>query len=85
MNTQKNILLAFVLNFAFSIFELIGGLFTGSVAILSTTLVTHSASACPSFLRKRAGKHLMTFIPMVMQDFPFLEVLSQTLYFCLAL
>ena len=38
MNTQKNILLAFVLNFAFSIFELIGGLFTGSVAILSDAL-----------------------------------------------
>ena len=35
MKTEKNILLAFILNFAFSIFEFFGGIFTGSVAILS--------------------------------------------------
>ena len=35
MNKQKNILLAFVLNLLFSVFELVGGVFTGSVAILS--------------------------------------------------
>ena len=35
MKTEKNILAAFVLNLAFSVFELIGGIFTGSVAILS--------------------------------------------------
>ncbi len=35
MKTEKNILIAFLLNFAFSIFECIGGLLTGSVAILS--------------------------------------------------
>ncbi len=35
MKTQKNILIAFLLNFAFSIFEFIGGIFTGSVAIIS--------------------------------------------------
>ena len=35
MKTEKNILIAFLLNLSFSIFEVIGGLFTGSVAILS--------------------------------------------------
>ena len=35
MKTEKNILLAFILNFAFSIFEFFEGIFTGSVAILS--------------------------------------------------
>lgn len=38
MRTDKNILIAFVLNILFSIFEFIGGLFTGSVAILSDSL-----------------------------------------------
>ena len=38
MKTEKNILIAFILNFAFSIFELFGGIFTGSVAILSDAL-----------------------------------------------
>jgi len=33
--TEKNILVAFILNIAFSIFELVGGFFTNSVAILS--------------------------------------------------
>ena len=35
MKTEKNILVAFILNLAFSVFEFIGGLVTGSVAILS--------------------------------------------------
>jgi cobalt-zinc-cadmium efflux system protein len=35
METEKNILIAFILNFAFSIFEFIGGIVTGSVAIVS--------------------------------------------------
>lgn len=38
MKTQKNILIAFLLNLSFSIFEFIGGLFTGSVAILSDSI-----------------------------------------------
>lgn len=38
MKTEKNILVAFLLNFAFSIFELLGGFVTGSVAILSDAL-----------------------------------------------
>lgn len=35
MKSQRNILIAFILNLAFSVFEFIGGIFTGSVAILS--------------------------------------------------
>ena len=38
MKTDKNILIAFILNITFSLFELIGGLFTGSIAILSDSL-----------------------------------------------
>ena len=37
-STEKNILAAFLLNFAFSVFELFGGIFTGSVAILSDSV-----------------------------------------------
>ena len=35
MKTERNILIAFILNLAFSIFEFIGGAITGSVAIVS--------------------------------------------------
>ena len=35
MQTQRNILVAFLLNLGFSVFEFFGGAFTGSVAILS--------------------------------------------------
>lgn len=35
MNTEKNILIAFILNLAFSVFEFVGSFFTGSVAIVS--------------------------------------------------
>jgi cobalt-zinc-cadmium efflux system protein len=38
MKTQRNILIAFLLNLGFSIFELIGGIFTHSVAIISDAL-----------------------------------------------
>lgn len=35
MKTQRNILIAFILNLSFSVFEFIGGTFCGSVAIVS--------------------------------------------------
>lgn len=38
MKTEKNILFAFMLNLAFSIFEFFGGIFTNSVAILSDAI-----------------------------------------------
>ena len=38
MKTDKNILIAFLLNLSFAIFELFGGIFTNSVAILSDSV-----------------------------------------------
>lgn len=38
MKTEKKILIAFLLNLSFSVFEMMGGLLTGSVAILSDSL-----------------------------------------------
>ena len=38
MKTEKNIFWAFILNLAFSVFELAGGIFTGSVAIISDSI-----------------------------------------------
>ena len=38
MKTERNILIAFLLNLSFSVFEFIGGFFTGSVAIVSDAL-----------------------------------------------
>lgn len=38
MKTEKNILIAFLLNVFFSLFEFVGGLITGSIAILSDSL-----------------------------------------------
>lgn len=35
MKTEKNILTAFILNISFSIFELLGGIFTNSISIMS--------------------------------------------------
>lgn len=35
MKTERNILVAFILNISFSIFELIGGIFTNSISIMS--------------------------------------------------
>lgn len=38
MKTERNIFIAFILNLGFSIFEFIGGIFTGSIAILSDSI-----------------------------------------------
>ena len=38
MKTERNILIAFILNLSFSVFEFFGGLFVNSVAILSDSL-----------------------------------------------
>ena len=38
MKTEKNILVAFILNISFAIFEFFGGIFTNSVAILSDSV-----------------------------------------------
>ena len=60
MKTEKNILIAFILNLSFSIFEFFGGLFTNSVAILSDSI--HDLGDALSigisyFLEKKSKKH----------------------------
>ena len=59
MKTEKNILIAFILNMSFSIFEIIGGFFTGSVAIVSDAV--HDLGDATSigisyFLEKKSKK-----------------------------
>ena len=57
--TSSRILTAFLLNLFFSVFELIGGIFTGSVAILSDALHDLGDAAgigCSFFLEKKSRK-----------------------------
>ena len=58
MKTEKNIFVAFLLNLAFSIFEFIGGIFTGSVAILSDAVhdIGDAASIGVSFFLEKKSK-----------------------------
>lgn len=59
MKTEKNIFVAFILNLAFSIFEFVGGIFTGSVAIVSDAIhdIGDAASIGISyFLEKKSKK-----------------------------
>lgn len=59
MKTQKNILIAFILNLGFSVFEFFGGVVTGSVAILSDAVhdLGDAASIGISyFLEKKSRK-----------------------------
>ena len=46
MKTEKKILIAFILNLSFSIFEIIGGMLTGSVAIISDALHDFGDAVC---------------------------------------
>lgn len=59
MKTEKNILIAFLLNIAFSIFELIGGIFTNSIAIISDAIHDFGDSisiGISYFLEKKSKK-----------------------------
>ena len=58
MKTEKNILIAFVLNLAFSIFEFFGGIFTGSVAIISDAVhdIGDAMSIGVSYILERISK-----------------------------
>ena len=60
MKTEKNILIAFILNIAFSIFEFIGGLLTNSISILSDSV--HDLGDAFSigvsyFMERKSRKH----------------------------
>ena len=60
MKTERNILIAFLLNISFSIFEFVGGLITNSIAILSDSI--HDLGDAISigisyFMEKKSKKH----------------------------
>ena len=60
MKTEKNILIAFILNIVFSIFEFLGGLFTNSISILSDSI--HDIGDAFSigisyFMERKSKKH----------------------------
>lgn len=58
MKTERNILIAFILNLCFSIFEFLGGIFTGSVAIISDAVhdLGDAASIGISYFLERKSK-----------------------------
>ena len=58
MKTEKNILIAFLLNLSFAVFEFAGGLWTGSVAILSDAVhdLGDAAGIGFSWLLERTSK-----------------------------
>lgn len=58
MKTQKSILIAFILNLSFSVFEFVGGIITGSVAIASDAVhdIGDAVSIGISYLLERKSK-----------------------------
>ncbi len=58
MKTEKNILIAFILNLVFSLFEFLGGILTGSVAILSDSVhdIGDAMSIGLSFMLEKKSK-----------------------------
>ena len=58
MKTEKNIFIAFLLNLSFSIFEIVGGLFTNSIAIVSDAVhdFGDSISIGVSYLLEKKSK-----------------------------
>ena len=58
MKSEKNILIAFLLNLCFSVFEFIGGIFTGSVVIVSDAVhdIGDAISIGFSFFLERKSK-----------------------------
>lgn len=58
MKSERNILIAFILNLVFSIFEFVGGIFTGSIAIISDSIhdIGDAASIGISYFLEKKGK-----------------------------
>ena len=72
MQTDKNILIAFMLNFAFSVFEFIGGIFTGSVAIVSDAVhdMGDAASIGISYFLEKKSKMEESFFTGLKNVYP---------------
>lgn len=78
MKTERNILIAFILNFAFSIFEFVGGFLREvlpSFQMRFTILETPQASASLTFLKRKAKSNPTSIIPMAMRAILLLAVL----------
>lgn len=60
MKTERNILIAFILNLVFSVFEFVGGLYIGSVAIVSDALhdIGDAMSIGMAFFFEKKSKRL---------------------------
>ena len=58
MRSERNILIAFILNLAFSVFEFLGGIFTNSVAIISDSIhdIGDAVSIGISYFLERKSK-----------------------------
>ena len=71
MKTEKNILIAFLLNLFFSIIEIIGGIFTNSISILSDAVhdLFDSLSIGLSYiLERKSKKKVILYIHMDIKD-----------------
>ncbi len=64
MKTEQNILVAFILNLCFSIFEFVGGVLTGSIAIASDAVhdLGDAASIGISYLLEKKSKRPSNFL-----------------------
>ena len=64
MKSDKNILIAFILNFLFSIFEFIGGTITNSVAVISDSIhdLGDSLSIGISYFLEKKSKFMIWFL-----------------------
>lgn len=58
MKTERNILIALLLNLSFTIFEILGGLLTGSIAIISDAIhdLGDAISIAISYLLEKKSK-----------------------------
>ena len=59
MKTERNILIAFILNLSFSVFEFFGGIFTGSVGIISDAVhdMGDASSIGISYFLEKKSRH----------------------------
>ena len=58
MKTERNILVAFILNLSFAVFELFGGVFTNSIAVISDSVhdIGDAAGICISYFFEKKSK-----------------------------